>query len=125
MLSQIKTYVIATLVVVLGGLLVFSYLQAGRIDKQVAEIALLKSSNSALLVQNETLEALRMTGTEIAEIAAQTCTKTIKVRIQHQEEAKEIQNAPDDTAAARAYDDILCRRPEAAGHPRCADANPG
>lgn len=92
----------------------------GQLSARVVEISDLKSAvaarDAALAALNET----KIDGEEIARVAARACQSAVKFQIKAQAEAVEIRNAPDDDAAARAYDAVLCRRPEAAGHPACS-----
>lgn len=70
------------------------------------------------------LEELRSSAAEIGQISAEACRATVSFRVKHTVESMEIQNAEDDAAAAAAYDRLLCERPEAASHPKCARADP-
>jgi hypothetical protein len=93
-----------------------------KLDKANAEVTELKTSNAAYAAANTELLSTKVDSEEIARLTAQSCRSAVKFSLQANREAKEIDNADDDAGAARAYDDLLCQRPEAAGHPACAAA---
>lgn len=90
-------------------------------EARVIELDLAVASRDATIA---TLNANKIDGEEIARVSAKACQSTIKFQMRAAAEAQEIHNASDDAAAARAYDRLLCQRPEAAGHPACATAAP-
>lgn len=121
-INRIYIGVIGILILALGSSGFFIRMQQSNIEKKVTEIAELKISNASLASAANVLEELRAAGDDIAKQAALTCQKTIEFKVKHVVEAKEIQNAPDADSAIAAYDSLLCRRPEAAGHPKCTGA---
>jgi multidrug resistance efflux pump len=94
-----------------------------KLDKAEARVVELDLSVASLTASNDTLLATKVDGEEIARLTAQSCRSAVKFSLQANREAKEIDNADDDAGAARAYDHLLCQRPEAAGHPACAAAS--
>jgi hypothetical protein len=119
-----KAYVLGVGIAAALGVIGTQYLivqsQAKQIKAGAAEIARLNDQVTLLTKANGDLADKSIAGEDVAAIAAKACKSSIKFRAQNTVESKVIADAPDDVAAVRAYDDLMCARPEAQGHPRCS-----
>lgn len=111
---------VSAVVTTIGGQYMLIQQQAAQIRKDQTQIQQYRDANSGFAAANATLAKGQLDAGAIASLAAKACQSSIKFKVQSQTEAKVISNAQDPSAAVRAYDDVLCRRPEAAGHPKCA-----
>lgn len=105
---------------VIAALGVQSTLRGMKIDKLEAAAIEKDITIEGLNSKIATMDLMKIDAETIAALSAETCRKTINFRVRHVTESKEIQDAPDADAAIAAYDRLLCERPEAAGHPKCA-----
>lgn len=93
-----------------------------KLDAAEVKIVELETSVATHQATIAALNETKIDGEAIARMSAKACQSAVKFQLRASNEAQEIRNASDDAAAARAYDELLCRRPEAAGHPACATA---
>lgn len=125
--NNLITYVAGTVVLIVLTMFGMTALERNdlraKLDKASAEIVTLNTSVATLTATNDTLLSTKVDGEEVARLAAKSCQSAIKFQLRAANEAQEIQDADDDVGAARAYDHLLCQRPEAAGHPACAAAS--
>jgi hypothetical protein len=102
-----------------GGGVVVGMLYAGKVGDMKATALILHAERDAARAQITNTD-------ELSQRLAAACSSMIKVRVQHQ---KEVEVIRDEVAAGSdpwdAYDRVLCRRPEAAGHPRCQPSTGG